>query len=101
MSYEFKSKISKNHKGRKRDNLSKKKISEALKGKPKSEKHRLNLSLHRRIPVLQYHKDGGFIKEWGFIKEAGDSLGIAPESISKNCKGKMKSAGGFIWLYKQ
>ena len=103
MSDAFKSKISKIHKGRRRSDLTKRKISEALKGKSKSEKHRLNLSLPRRIPVLQYRKDGGFIKEWGFIKEAGESLGIAPESISRNCKGRMgmKSAGGFVWLYKQ
>ena len=40
---------------------------------------------------------GAVIKEWASAREAGLSLGIDPSSIIKVCKGKMKSAGGFLW----
>lgn len=101
MSDEFKRKMSLIQTGRKRSIGTRTKISNALKGKSKSESHKRSLGLIRHIPVIQYDKKGNPIKEWSYIKEAGDSLGIAPESISKVCKNKMKSAGGFVWMYKK
>ena len=37
------------------------------------------------------------IKEWPSAREAGLSLGIDTSSIAKVCKGKVKSAGGYLW----
>ena len=51
--------------------------------------------------VLQFSKDGIFVKEHNSIREASDSLGgkIAPD-ISKCCNGLLKSVAGFIWRFK-
>lgn len=49
-------------------------------------------------PVLQFDLLGSFIKEWESIKLAQDNLKI--KNISNACKGKYKTAGGFIWKYK-
>lgn len=52
-------------------------------------------------PVLQYDKQGNFIKEWSSAKEAVTAMG-KPESsdIGRCCRGKAKSAFGFIWKFK-
>lgn len=54
----------------------------------------------RLIPILQFTKDGTFIKEWQSAKEAECQLGIARTSICACLKGRLKSAGGFVWRYK-
>ena len=51
--------------------------------------------------VLQYSKDGKFIAEYPSIKEAEKQTGCYQENICNCCKGKRKSAGGFIWKYKE
>ena len=53
-------------------------------------------------PVLQYerNKQGAFIKEWPSMKEAGRTLGINPGDISSCIRNRQKTAGGFIWKYK-
>ena len=52
------------------------------------------------IPILQLTKDGTLIKEWQSGREAERILGIRQSSICWCCKGKSKTAGGFIWRYK-
>lgn len=54
----------------------------------------------RRKPILQYHKNGTFIKEWDSIVEAGNELNLDRGSITKVCKGKLKTCGGFVFKYK-
>lgn len=49
--------------------------------------------------VIQYDRNGIYIKKWGSIREAGFCLSICPSSISKVCKGKYKTIGGFKWGY--
>jgi len=49
-------------------------------------------------PVLQYDKQGNFIREWSSITEAQDNT-IA-NNISNVVTGKMQSSGGFMWRYK-
>lgn len=59
-------------------------------------------SLKKSKPVLQYTKDGVFVKEWVSVSEASKVLNISLQSISKVCK-KVKycnTAGGFKWNYK-
>ena len=58
--------------------------------------------LHSNIkPVLQFNKNGLFIKEWEYINQARDCLGIDPSTIVRCCKGKQRTAGGYIWRYKR
>ena len=51
-------------------------------------------------PILQYTKEGQFIKEWIGTREAERVLGINQSNITQCCKGTRKSAGGFVWKYK-
>ena len=52
-----------------------------------------------RKAIIQFHKDGTLVKEWGSVKEAGETLKINRGSISGCLKERLKSAGGFIWKY--
>ena len=61
-------------------------------------KYNNNYSLSK--PVLQYSKEGNFIKEWPSMMKVERELGIHNSSISMCCLEKLKSAGGFIWKYK-
>lgn len=54
-------------------------------------------SIYKKIE--QYDKQGNLIKTYSCIKQAEDELHIDGSSISKCCKGKRKTAGGFIWRY--
>jgi len=56
-------------------------------------------SVKRRKAVCQYEKNGTFIKKWDSIKDAGETLLISRGNITTCCKGKVKSAGGFIWKF--
>lgn len=49
--------------------------------------------------VLQYDLYGNFIKKYYGIAEAQRETGIIFQNISKVCKGRRNSAGGFIWRY--
>lgn len=48
-----------------------------------------------------YYIDNGIVHSFSSIAEASRSTGIDSSSISANCRGKRKSAGGFIWYYKE
>ena len=52
-------------------------------------------------PILQYSKSGEFIREWPGAHEVERMFGIANSHINDCCRGKRKSAGGFIWRYKE
>ena len=52
-------------------------------------------------PVLQYDKAGKFIKRWDSIVSASEELQIHDGNLSFCCKGKAKTAGGFIWRYEE
>lgn len=53
----------------------------------------------RSIVVLQFTKDGELIKKWNSAMDAQRELGIYQSNITQCCKGKLKSAGGYIWRY--
>ena len=55
----------------------------------------------RSKPILQYSKSGDFIREWKGASEVERVLGINNSHINACCKGKRKSAGGFVWKYKE
>ena len=52
----------------------------------------------RAKSVLQYDIHGNFIKEWPSVTDAEETLKI--HSIEKCANFKRKSAGGFVWRYK-
>ena len=51
------------------------------------------------IPVKQYSLSGEFIAEHESIRKAEADTGANNALITAVCKGKRKSAGGFIWKY--
>ena len=53
------------------------------------------------IPIIQYSKSGKFIREWQGAHEVERVLDINNSHIIQCCKGKRKSAGGFVWRYKE
>ena len=55
---------------------------------------------HRHQPILQYDKDGNFIREWDTMTEAETTLKIT-HKIHFVCQGKRKTCGGYIWKYKR
>jgi len=95
---ETKKKMSESHKGIVKDEVWRTNLSKSLTGKSKSKEHIAKLRECHKIPVLQYTKDGEFIKEWAGACDAMRELNI--HQISSVCKGKQKSAGGFTWKYK-
>jgi hypothetical protein len=67
-----------------------KKVSEALKGKPKPSRYK---------PVIQYDMCGNLIKKWNSIKEVGEILNLDRGAISATCSGRQKTAYGYKWKY--
>lgn len=68
----------------------KKKLSEAAIGRKSP----------RRKSVVQFDKNNNFIAEYESLTDARNHTGCNIGDISGCCKGKLKSAGGFIWRYK-
>lgn len=58
-------------------------------------------SRNKRIAkeVKQYDLNNNFIKKWDSIAMAGNFLKIDCSAITKCCKGKQKTSGGYIWRY--
>lgn len=51
------------------------------------------------IPVIQFTKDGKKVAEWESISAAGQGIGIHHSVIAKCAKGKLHTAGGYVWRY--
>lgn len=51
-------------------------------------------------PIIQYDINNNFIKEWESGKQASKYLQIDARGISLCCRKKGKTAGGYIWKYK-
>ena len=58
------------------------------------------LNGHSR-PIMQYTKEGVFIREWECSLQVQRELGIWGANITKCCQGVYKSTGGYIWKYKE
>jgi hypothetical protein len=52
-----------------------------------------------RRAVLQYTKEGDFVKEWASIKEAAAFVGLTGYAITQCASGRSRSSGGFAWKY--
>lgn len=53
----------------------------------------------RHKPIFQFNLNGNFITNWDSIKTASLFLNIKDSDISRVCKGKRQTAGGFKWEY--
>ena len=51
--------------------------------------------------VYQYDKQGKLLNIFDGVRQAGRQTGIDYTGILKNCNGKYKSSGGYIWSYEQ
>lgn len=106
------------HYGKKYSKKRCEKISRALKGKPKSDAHKRNLSESAKgrvyspearkkmgkshyKPVAQYNLDGELIRVWEGIIVASEALGISKSSISGCCRKEphRETAGGYLWEF--
>lgn len=101
-SEETKRKQSESHKGIKNYNYNKprteetkKKISNALKGRPSPFKGKPSPN---RKQVLKYDLNGNYIQTYISVLEAKNQNPKC-EAISAVCRGERKQAGGFIWKY--
>lgn len=54
----------------------------------------------RRKVVLQFDKNNNFISEYESLTDASKRTKCSIADICSCCKGRLKSAGGFIWRYK-
>ena len=53
----------------------------------------------QKKPIIQYSLDNKFICLFNSITEAGRKTGVDTGSISACCRGRQKTAGGFMWKY--
>ena len=60
------------------------------------------MSMAHKKPIVQYTLSGDFVKEYDSIKQANDTnVNIYGTSISKCLTGVYKTAGGYIWKYRE
>lgn len=50
--------------------------------------------------ILQFDKQGNFIKEYQSRVYAARAVGITPDAITMCCSGSQQTAAGYIWRYK-
>ena len=76
-----------------------KKVAEKLRGRKLSEETIKKIAEKKSKPVYSINKVSGLITYWNSAKEAGKVLDIDQGSITRCCQGKLKSCGGFYWMY--
>lgn len=76
-------------------------LSESKKGKSHPMFGILGKNNPKSKVVLQYTKDGEFVAEYYGVAEAQRLTNICRNNITACCRGKRKSAGGYIWAYKK
>lgn len=77
-----------------------KSISERKMGHLVSQETRDKIKARVSKPVLQYDKQGNFIKEWESGKHAAKILNLNYHSVNNNLNNLTNTSGGFIWKYK-
>jgi len=71
------------------------------KGKPKHTQEGKQ-SIREKLwqPILQFDKQGNFIKEWPSTNHAAEFYNVTGTAITMNLKNRNKATCGFIWKYK-
>lgn len=90
---------SESHKGKHRSDEVKEKIRQAHLGKTQSDETKDKIGKANAKQVDQYSLDGTYIQSFPSTMEIERQLGFAHPNIANCCKGKLKSASGFIWRY--
>lgn len=88
------------HLGKKDSEETKKRKSEAAIGKPKSPNVGLAAKERCSKSTLQYTLQGEFLKEYTSVSSASIQTEINSSDVSMCCTGRIKTAGGFQWRYK-
>lgn len=101
-SKESRKKMSISQTGRKASEQTKKLMSSKQKGRKdtRSFQAKRNQILSLSKPVFQFTKNNEFINEWESAVDAYENTQINKSHIGECCNGKRKSAGGFIWKFK-
>lgn len=103
LSAETRAKMSKSHLGMIPSEETRRKLSKANKRRIVSDETKAKISAsntgntYRAIPIDMLTLNNDFIKTFASAKDAADEIGIDNSSISKACKGRQKSAGGYKW----
>ena len=63
--------------------------------------HAFSCGLKPTRTVCQYDKQMQFIKEWHSLSDVGRELNINPSNIVECCIGKRRTAGSYMWRYKE
>ena len=86
--------------GKPHSEITKKRISEANKGIPKSQEA-INKGVisRRKYKTIQFDIDGNRLNSFNSCKEAAEYIGTSLVSICKCCNGKSKTSMGFVWKY--
>lgn len=101
---EFKEKMRVFRTGNKASDETKAKLSEMRKGEGNvmfGKVHKPETIKKMSVPVVQYTKDGIFVKDWMSATEAAKSLVKGQGNITTCAQGKSATAYGFIWKYKE
>jgi hypothetical protein len=61
---------------------------------------KINAGKDKIKPILQYNKQGEFVREWESLTEANKTLHVAIGDIWRVLNGKRPFAGGYNWKYK-
>lgn len=90
--------------GQKRSDEFKKRHSELLKGKPKSELAKANIRKvvinNQGRKVVQLSLDSNeYIREWDCMAEPADFYNVDRTSLMRCCTGKFKKSAGFKWMF--
>lgn len=62
--------------------------------------HKNTIVPNRWKKVVQYTKDDVFVREWESLTKASNETNTLISSITSCCRGKFKTANGYIWRYK-
>lgn len=86
--------------GKPHSEITKIKLSEANKGKPKSQESiNKGVITRRKNKIIQFDIKGNRLKSFNSCKEAAEYIGTSNVSICRCCKGHSKTAKGFVWKY--
>lgn len=89
-----------NHKDRNKQNNSADNLEWVTGSENVSHTFATGRKIYRR-PVIQYTRDMNVVSFWDSIREAGRVLKISEHNINSCCNGKLPTAGGFIWRYRE
>lgn len=103
LSNETKEKLKKANLGKKKSKDSIEKTASANRGRKHSDEwnKKVRENQPHALKVSQYLKDGTFVQSFASAIEAYRQTGVNNTSISNCCKGRSKSAGGFIWKFSE